>query len=218
MALKEGNVDADIESGQTPLKTDNHVSVCNGLSKSDGSKSGDHTCESVQVVIEKNPGTEFRDLLAFAEKGYLKEKRSNPYSNKHPKPPRPPKGPLLNASDMKLVREISEIAVLKRARIERIKALKKMKAAKGSSTSGNVTAVVITVLFFIVVVLQGVYSRGGILVGSPEPSVANKGLINMQFYSKPPANEINGPIYRYPNLQEAPSVSGPHMEDGRKVQ
>lgn len=240
MAVMEGNLEVDIESGNFPLEPESSISTssesdtimtraCDGFSNFDGLRgegseesssfvpnSGGVICKDVNVTIEKNSGIECRDHLAFEEKGYSKQKK--PYSNKHSKPPRPPKGPLLNASDMMLVKKISEIAVKKR---ERIRALKKMKGAKSSSYGCTIVAMVITVLFFIFIIIQGLCSRGGIQVGfqgSPEPSVANKGLISVQFYSKPPTNEISGPINRYPNSDEPTSGSGPRVEEGRDVQ
>lgn len=76
---------------------------------------------------------------------------------KPPKPPRPPKGPSLDASDVKFVKEISELAIWKRKRTERIKALKKIKKESGSSSSKmNILATVITILFFLVIIFQGV--------------------------------------------------------------
>ncbi|KAJ8572784.1 hypothetical protein K7X08_009295 [Anisodus acutangulus] len=75
---------------------------------------------------------------------------------KPPKPPRPPKGPSLDASDAKFVKEISEIAIWKRRRTERLKALKKIKKESGSSSKMNILATVITILFFLVIIFQGV--------------------------------------------------------------
>lgn len=72
-----------------------------------------------------------------------KEKRKKSSNKKAPKPPRPPRAPSLDAADHKLIREITELAMLKRARIERMKALKKM------------IAMVFTVIFCIVILLQG---------------------------------------------------------------
>lgn len=106
--------------------------------------------------------------------------------SKPPKPPRPPKSPSLDAADQKLIREISELAMLKRARMERMKALKKMKNAKASSSNSNLCALVITIIFCIVIIWQGVLSRGCSIVafqGSPESSVRPRGsLISVQFY------------------------------------
>ncbi|XP_059313318.1 uncharacterized protein LOC132064380 isoform X2 [Lycium ferocissimum] len=75
---------------------------------------------------------------------------------KPPKPPRPPKGPSLDASDVKFAKEISELAIWKRRRTERIKALKKVKKESGSSSKMNILATVITILFFLVIIFQGV--------------------------------------------------------------
>lgn len=91
-----------------------------------------------------------------ADKTLVKEKCKKSSHKKAPKPPRPPRAPSLDAADQKLIREISEIAMLKRARIERMKALKKMKAAKSSSSSSsNMFAMVFTIVFCIVIILQG---------------------------------------------------------------
>lgn len=75
---------------------------------------------------------------------------------KPPKPPRPPKGPSLHASDVNFVKEISEVAMWKRRRTERIKALNKIKKESGSSSKINILAMVITVLFFLIVIFQGI--------------------------------------------------------------
>lgn len=72
---------------------------------------------------------------------------------KPPKPPRPPKSLSLVASDEKLVQEIS---ILKRARIERIKALKRKKNAKAKSSSSNLLAMIVTVIFCLIIVWQGI--------------------------------------------------------------
>jgi hypothetical protein len=79
-------------------------------------------------------------------------------ARKPPKPPRPPKGALiLDAADRKLVRELAELAMRKRARVERIKALKKMKAAKALSLNSGLSAMVITLIFFLVITFQGTF-------------------------------------------------------------
>ncbi|KAL0299851.1 UNVERIFIED_CONTAM: hypothetical protein Scaly_2569100 [Sesamum calycinum] len=88
-----------------------------------------------------------------------KEKRFSMSAKKPPKPPRPPRGLSLDAADQKLIKEISELARIKRARIERMKVLKRMKAAKVSSasasSSGNLIAMLFTILFCIVIIFQG---------------------------------------------------------------
>ncbi|KAL8158936.1 hypothetical protein V2J09_000473 [Rumex salicifolius] len=227
MGSMDGNVESDIETGDFPSEPESSILNSSGCGSSSAEsnclwpKSREFTCKDVHVVVETNSGTECGCHLDFEEKSYSKKKRSRLYSNKHSKPPRPPKGPLLNASDMMLVKKISEIAAMKRERIERSRALKKMKGAKGSSCGCNLVAMVITVIFLIVIIIQGFCSRGGLPLGfrgSPEPSVANNGLINVQFYSKPPVNEMSGPINRYSNSEEPASGSVPRVQEGRDVQ
>lgn len=92
------------------------------------------------------------------KKTLVKEKRKKAGNKKASKPPRPPR-PLqaepLDAADQKLVRELSELALLKRARIERMKALQKMRASKPSSSNSSIIATVFTVVFCIVMLVQG---------------------------------------------------------------
>ncbi|KAH6808586.1 hypothetical protein C2S51_026369 [Perilla frutescens var. frutescens] len=97
-----------------------------------------------------------------------KREKGKPVSvKKSPKPPRPPRGLSLDAADQKLIKEISELAMIKRAKIERMKALKKIRAAKASSyssssssTGGNLMAILFTVIFFAVIILQGCHTSG----------------------------------------------------------
>lgn len=72
------------------------------------------------------------------------------------KPPRPPTGPSLDAADWMLIKEISELAILKRKRIERMKTLHKLKKEKKSSMrSSSSFAMIVTLIFFIVIIWQG---------------------------------------------------------------
>ncbi|KAL1334960.1 hypothetical protein HN51_063897 [Arachis hypogaea] len=131
-----------------------------------------------------------------------KEKHKKSCNKKSPKPPRPPRAPSLDAADQKLIREISELAMLKRARIERMKALKKMKAAKTSSASGSsMFAMIFTVIFCIVIVLQGM-SPGKTSVasfqGSPEPAgEAEAALIEVQLqpHLNPSSSDVTAPSF-----------------------
>ncbi|XP_073135113.1 uncharacterized protein [Henckelia pumila] len=97
-------------------------------------------------------------------KSVKKDSRKSTSAKKPPKPPRPPRSSL-DAADQKLIKEMTELAMIKRARIERMKALKKMKAAKTSSSasassSGNLVALLFTVLFCIVIIFKGCHSSG----------------------------------------------------------
>ncbi|MFS7994043.1 hypothetical protein Hanom_Chr12g01101241 [Helianthus anomalus] len=97
-------------------------------------------------------------------KTHSKEKQKVKNSKRASKPPRPRKGPSLSTSDLRLVKEISEMVMKKRARIQRLKSLKKARSARlktapppASSASSymSIFAMMITVLFLIVIILQG---------------------------------------------------------------
>ncbi|KAL6864754.1 hypothetical protein ACP4OV_015905 [Aristida adscensionis] len=132
----------------------------------------------------KSEGEEKLGLLDNSGGDKAKKKRSK----KPPRPPRPPTLTPLDVSDQKLLNELNELAVLKRARIERMKALKKMKNAKQGSSSGNLCPLIITVIFCIVILWQGFFSRQGSAVtfhGSPESSIrGHSSLISIRFYKK----------------------------------
>ncbi|CAI9774268.1 unnamed protein product [Fraxinus pennsylvanica] len=152
---------------------------------------GEESHESVRLLIEKSPGgLQNQDLMPVVEKRHEKERSKIGKSKKASKPPRPPKGPTLDAVDMRLVKEISVLATKKRERIERMKALKKMKAAKSSSSSpsscSTIPAMILTILFCLVIIFQGLGSRNSspvIFPGAPEPAMMNKGLISVEFHS-----------------------------------
>lgn len=118
---------------------------------------GNTTNANVELLIDIGPRREESQKNGnIAKKKYVNEKHKKANSRKPPRPPRPPKGPFLDAADQKFVREISELAMRRRAKIERIKELKKKKAVKGSSTgNSSISAMIITLLFFIVIVFQG---------------------------------------------------------------
>ncbi|KAI3930886.1 hypothetical protein MKX01_006938 [Papaver californicum] len=136
-----------------------------------------------------------------------------------PKPPRPPRGPSLDAADQKLIREISELAMLKRARIERMRAHKKMKAAKAASSNSNMYAMIITVMFCLIIIIQGLSSRGSSHLsfqGSPQSAVAMRGgkLISVQYFKNKSARGTDGPGSASPSLVK--QVSGPGPDEERR--
>ncbi|XVE65489.1 hypothetical protein DITRI_Ditri08aG0004000 [Diplodiscus trichospermus] len=163
----------------------------------DASNSGRVYVENLQAVTSmKVEGQESKDA---------KEKRKSSGKKKPPKPPRPPRAPSLDAADQKLIREIAELARLKRARIERMKALKKMKAAKATSSNSNVFAMVFTVIFFLVIMFQGMSSRGASASyhGSPVPAGAlEEGLVSVQFSGNPSGSFPNRLDSGSPHLVE----------------
>ncbi|KAJ6680047.1 PROTEIN putative-RELATED [Salix purpurea] len=99
----------------------------------------------------------------------------------------------VDRKDVKLMKEITELAMRKRARIERLKAIKKMRAAKTSSWSSSLSAMVITIVFCLIILYQGISSRysGSLaLKGSPESAVgSSEALIGVQFYKNNVAYE-----------------------------
>lgn len=182
---RERDVEVDLESGGTTSedeRTKDHVSSnlqtkrtfsrvlsdlfifdrigkgeCGINSCSSSSSFGAVEGENTEFFVDKNSeGEDNHELMVLVEKNLTEEKCKKTNSRKPPKPPRPPKGPLLDAADQKLVREIAELAMRKHARIKRIKAMKKMKAAKASSSSSSLSDMVITVLFCLVILFQGI--------------------------------------------------------------
>ncbi|XP_038898210.1 uncharacterized protein LOC120085950 [Benincasa hispida] len=148
--------------------------------------------ENIEVLIDKNlEGEDDHEVFVHMEKNNARGKHKN--KKKAPKPPRPPKGPSLDAADRMMVKEIAVLAMKKRARAERMKALKKAKAEKTSSFNSCIPAMIITFLFFLVIIIQGISSRSSsILQGSPEPAVGgSSGFISVQYIKSFPPNESN---------------------------
>ncbi|XP_052164783.1 uncharacterized protein LOC127781781 [Oryza glaberrima] len=157
------------------MKDDHHIPCCSSRSQDFAAKSGeDRTSDGEMKVglLDKSMG----------------EKEKKKRSKKPPRPPRPPSASPLDAADQKLISELSELASLKRARIERMKALKKMKNTKPASSIGNLVALIITIIFCLVILWQGVFSKYGagiIFHGSPISSGRSHGsLFSIQFYKK----------------------------------
>ncbi|WCJ23276.1 hypothetical protein M5689_005310 [Euphorbia peplus] len=158
--------------------------------------------EGVNSCNDSNLG---EDKLVEEEnmvKKVVKEKRKKTDNKKKsPKPPRPPRGPTaLGPADQKLIKEITEIAMLKRARVERMKNLKKMKGAKGSSSSNsNMFAMVFTVLFFVVILIQGMSSSRVTSVdvqgSSASAETPEGGLIAVQYGGNPSTGDPNEPSF-----------------------
>lgn len=160
---------------------------CSSNSYRTSVKASDDDYEDIESLTHSKIGKngEHAPLLG---KTQLKEKRKILNSKKAPKPPRPRKGPSLDTADMQLVKEIAEQTMKKRARVERLKSMKKRRAAKSSPqpASSNISlfAMVITILFFIVIIFQGFSSgqRSNLSFDdSPKSSGApSSGLISIQ--------------------------------------
>ncbi|CAN0899982.1 hypothetical protein LINGRAHAP2_LOCUS20583 [Linum grandiflorum] len=145
--------DVDLEAGQNNDRTASEL-------VEDGSNS-DSNNNSDQTTSCSSDHSEEKQKQQQQKKKKKNSSSSSSLHKKSPKPPRPPSGPSLDAADIKLINEISKLAMIKRARIQRIKALKKRaKAAKSSSFSnGNLFSILLTVLFFLVIICQGMSSR-----------------------------------------------------------
>lgn len=178
---------------------DNLVKVSNGCSEN-----------IVKVVIDLK--MEGEDLTG---KKVCKEKRKKALSAK--KPPRPPKGFSLDAADQKLIKELAELAMIRKARIERLKALKQKQALRTSSSSsssmsGSLFAMLFTIIFFLMILLQGMSCRssGVTSQSSPQTTQTNEnGLIFIQEQLNPSAaSDSILPDSKSSNLLEKISGSG----------
>ncbi|XP_077231994.1 uncharacterized protein LOC143865558 [Tasmannia lanceolata] len=241
---RETDISIDLENGGTtsdeegPKDTISNVKrtkkllgrVWSGFVSFDGSVKGEDTINtsatlsdshevsiaSVPLLTDQQLGLE--ENASLVEKDIRKEKPKK--KKKAPKPPRPPKSPQLDAADQKLVREINELAVLKRARTERMKALKKMKAGKAASPSSNLCAMIITIIFCLVIILQGVFSRSNshanfLGLGSPRSTEATReGLISVQYHKNTSARG-RGPGSGSPNMVEQVSGLGGDKDESR---
>lgn len=184
MALKEKEFEFDLESGGGTCEEDASLDVvsskrpkdkflgrvlgglmnsnesimftCGIVSSTSSEKSGEVSNVSVELVVERNSeGEESQGHMTLAEKACENDRPRKTNSRNASKPPRPPKPPSLDAADQKLVREIIELAKRKRARIEKMKIAKKIKASKSSSLHSGTSAMLITLLFFFVIIFQG---------------------------------------------------------------
>ncbi|KAK4418030.1 hypothetical protein Salat_2215700 [Sesamum alatum] len=176
--------------------------------------------ETTALLADKNPERQpSQGLLPLVEKDHEKERRKAGKVKKAPKPPRPPKGPSLDAADMRLIKEISKIAMKKRERIERLKAYKKMKATRLSppssssssssssflpSSGGTISAMVITILFILVLIFQGLGSLGSsnlALTEAPQPAPETTDLSPIQLYKTVMSDDGAAPSFLPPKVK-----------------
>ncbi|KAI3678655.1 hypothetical protein L6452_37956 [Arctium lappa] len=129
----------------------------------------DDDYDDIESLVNSKYEGDKGDHMPLLGKTQMKEKHKTRTTKK---PPRPRKGPSLNTSDLQLVREISELVMKKRARVERLKAMKKMRTVRSSSSSlalsssssspsslslskSSLFAMMVTILFFIIILFQG---------------------------------------------------------------
>lgn len=166
-SVKERDIVIDIE---TCVNSSKEVVILEILDDQVGKVASSTICGMPMVVDELANGEisvslpvnvkNVSEIYSDLGKGAKKDSHKSTSAKKPPKPPRPPRSSL-DAADQKLIKEMAELAMIKRARIERMKALKKMKAAKvSSSSSGNLVALLFTVLFCITIIFKGCHLSG----------------------------------------------------------
>ncbi|KAE9618841.1 hypothetical protein Lalb_Chr02g0146911 [Lupinus albus] len=180
-------------------KHQSRVELCSKLIKSDDVMAvGDN--DDLELLVDKGlEHVQDQEKISHLSNGDHKGKLNNP--RKTPKPPLPPRGPSLDAGDQKYVKELAELALRKRARIKKMKATRKMKAIKSlpssSSSYANLSAMAITVFFFLVIIFQGIKSANSAAFGvTASPEASDEGLISVQ-YPKNFTNEgdASGSLY-----------------------
>lgn len=169
-------LDVDLESGDTSEEDARKASSLrceHSRNLLDGEDRG-HMSDSSGSTDDRNCSCSYEGLLSSDEnfrkevagmviKTVDKDNRKKKHTSKiPPKPPRPPKGPSLNPSDIKMLKEISELN-LQRKKMERIRTMRKIKKEKTSSPSSNIFALLVTLIFFLVIIFQGNVSVVGYL-------------------------------------------------------
>ncbi|XP_052184985.1 uncharacterized protein LOC127796715 isoform X1 [Diospyros lotus] len=186
---------------------------CDVNSYSNSREPSEAAAGNSELLIGNISAEESGEDIPLTENKRVKEKYKTINYKKAAKPPRPPKGPLLDAADLQLVREISVLAMKRRARNERAKALRKMREGKSSSSYTSLSAMIITIFFFLIILFQGFCARSSCSVsfqGSPEPAVATNGFISVQLYDKLSANDGSGLGSVSPSFAE--QASGSNLE------
>ncbi|CAO2821475.1 unnamed protein product [Amaranthus hypochondriacus] len=219
---KNGLFETDLEMG----------GCCNYLELSEGEEIGNHRMKQLCTESCSDGGIKFEGRVTSSvamtcgdnledaklmvlerkvvevevpEKKVVKERSRAMSAKKPPKHPRQPRGLSLDSADQKLIRELHELAKLKRARVERMKALKKAKEAKVSSSKNQLVATLLTVLFCLVLLLQGISSRTSPVAsiqGSPIPTAVPYSIISVQHDPISSASYVNKPGSKSPRLVE----------------
>ncbi|CAN8310976.1 unnamed protein product [Cochlearia groenlandica] len=185
--LGDEDLEYDIEAGRSDVEQVSTLTIVSDNCVSE--KNGDDlNCPLIGAESTAKTSSQSLDL---SEKkcDNVKFKKTRKAS----KPPRPPKRPSLIENDHKVMREIAELAMRKRARIERMRnSLRKIKAAKSLSSSSSscisIFSMIATVMFFGVLVFQGLLTGNSNLSSDKTPapivSPANNQMISVQFYNE----------------------------------
>lgn len=139
-----------------------------------------------------------------------------PSGKKPPKPPRPPRSLKAAATDPsmeKLMKGISDIALLRKAKLERIRCLKKKQAAKAKASNTNLWALVFTLCFCLIMIMQGIFSQGNSGPQISPVTSAQTRTISLQSNNNHPANSPNLEPWQAIGMNQ-PSDSLPHSGPG----
>ncbi|KAH9323018.1 hypothetical protein KI387_017657, partial [Taxus chinensis] len=119
------------------------------------------------------------------------------------KPPRPPRS-TTDPSKERHTKGISDTVLLRRARLEKIRSLKAQKVGKPSSIKTTLWALLFTVSFFVIVIIQGIYSQGTIIPRNPSTKSGQRDSLVMHTFVNDAANseseqrlaldEFSGPL------------------------
>lgn len=185
-ASKEQDVvlEIDLESGTGIVHTNEEACVDPGLDKKLAKTMFLKLCDGLSSKDDNSVKSDPLNVNEGSLENNVKCKKASG-AKKPPRPPRPPGGFSLDASDKKLIKELAELAIIKRARNERMRALKQKKALKISSSSsssshGSLFAMLVTIVFFLIILLQG-RNPGATFQGSPQMAQRNEnGLLGIQ--------------------------------------
>ncbi|KAK4801784.1 hypothetical protein SAY86_022271 [Trapa natans] len=201
ISLQDREVDVDLENGWLVEKNEDGASACIS------SISPNEVKDSKMLSPERAEGG--RTPGSTEKMEATKEKHKKTSRKKPPRPPRPPRGPSLDSADHKLIKEIAELAMLKKARSERMKALKKAKNSKTSSSSNNaVLAMAFTIIFFLIVIFQGISPKLEsplVSLQGPSPEAAGR-FTSVQYYPSSSVNYMIPPDDASHNLVEKVAV------------
>lgn len=188
LASSDEDISFDLESGTCVIRSNEEGCPDHDLDQKLAKTILLKLCNGLTSVDDSSVKTDSLNVNEGSLENKVKYKKGSS-AKKPPRPPRPHGSFSLSASDQKLIKELAQLAMIKRARIERMNALKQKKALKISSSSsasssssshGSFFAMLFTIIFFLVILLQG-RNSGLSFHGSPHLAQTNgNGLLDIQ--------------------------------------
>lgn len=127
------------------------------------------------------------------------------------KPPRPPSRAAINALRERDMKGISDTAFLRRAKLQRMRSMRKHKFAKPSSVKTGFWALLVTISFCIIMIMQGIFSRG---TGGSQDSLQKSGQtiqVSVQDFASRAGNNGSGqPVLDQLSVPSSYSGRGNH--------